>query len=359
MNNKVKNILLKLNEAGFESYIVGGFVRDSILNISTDDVDIATTATPKEVIELFELSKKNDEYGSIYFKDNFYNYDITTFRNEIEYNNRRPIVYEYTRELEIDAKRRDFTINALYMDSEGKIIDFYDGISDISNKIIRVIGNINDKMTEDPLRILRAIRLASELDFTLEDSLFIFIKQNKQLLRTLSNTRKKEELDRIFKSKYKEKGIQLIKELKLTGELNIVFPEHLVITDNYMAIWSQIENNYQFNNKDMDIIKSVKKVLKYGIIDNIVLFEYGLYPCYLAGEILNVPKSYISDVYKSLTIYSIKDIDINGDEIIELLGISPSEKLSDIIFDLEINILNNVLINKKDNIKDYLLENWR
>ena len=265
MNDKIKNILQKLIDKGFSAYIVGGFVRDYILGLETYDVDIATSATPKDVREIFDLNNGNDEnYGSIYIKDKLYNYDITTYRKELKYENRRPVEYEYIDSIHEDIQRRDFTINSLYMDLNGHVYDEVDGEKDLENKVIRMIGNINDKMIEDPLRLLRAVRFASTLNFKLEENLKNYIKQNTQLLRTLSYTRKKEELDRIFSSTNSLIGIELLQDLKMTKDLEINIPNNLVATTSAIGIWAQIEvlGDYQFSNQERDCIDKVKSIIK-------------------------------------------------------------------------------------------------
>jgi len=362
VNIKIKNVLSKLEEKGFKAYIVGGFVRDYLLGIASYDVDIATSAQPKDIKEIFDLSSSTDDnYGSVYFKDSLYNYDITTFRTEEKYENRKPVQFNYIDSIEEDVKRRDFTINALYMDSEGNIIDLVDGKKDLENKIIRVVGDIDTKMIEDPLRMLRAIRFSSLLEFEIDANLYSYIRRNKQLIRTLSSTRKKAELDAIFNDQNKLKGINLIKDLNLEEELEIKIPEDIKIVDRDLGIWAQImySSNYQFKNNDLSKIEDIKKVVSYGIIDNIVLYECGLYVCMIAGEILGISMSYISDIYKNMPIYSVKDIVINGNDIMEILNLEPSEKIKDIIFDLEINILNNNLANEEEELKAYLIKNWR
>lgn len=361
MNNKISNVLKKFIDNKYEAYVVGGYVRDFYLGNKTYDVDIATIARPKDIITLFDLSSSNeDNYGSISLKDSIYNYDITTYRKEISYENRKPNNIEYITDIKEDAKRRDFTINALYMDIDGKIIDYYDGIKDLENKVIRLIGS-KERLIEDPLRILRAVRFSSTLNFTIEESLFNYIRQNKELLRTLSYTRKKEELSKIFKSNNRMKGINTLIELGLDKELEIEFKENLVDVFDELGIWAQMSfsNNYPFKKQDKEKIENIKKILDYGIIDNIVLYQYGLYLSIIAGTILGYETSYISLIYKGMPIYSAKDIDITGDEIMSLLNIDASLKIKNIISDLEINILNNELINTKDEISKYLLENWR
>ena len=361
LNMRIKKVLSVLEDNGYDAYIVGGYVRDYIIGRETFDVDISTSAKPKEIRELFNLSNSNvDTYGSISFKDSLYNYDITTFRRDILYVNRKPIDYSFIESKEEDVLRRDFTINGLYMDKSGKIIDLVDGIKDIKDKTIRVIGNINEKMVEDPLRMLRAIRFAVELDFCLNDDIYKYIKQNKQLIASLSYERKKAELDLIFKSKNYIKGLSLIKELNIFDVLEIKY-DTLIPCSNYLGIWAQIDyiSKYPFTKNEKKQIENIKKIIKYGAIDNITLYECGLYPCIIAGEILGISKSYISDMYKNMPIYSIKDLKFNGDDIINTLKLKKCEKIKDIIKDVELNILNNTLKNEYEEIKKYILENWR
>lgn len=362
MNDKIKNILQKLEDNGFTAYVVGGFVRDYLLGIETYDVDIATSAEPKDVRSIFDLSNANDDnYGSIYIKDKLYNYDITTYRKELKYVNRRPVEYTYLDTVDEDIERRDFTINSLYMDKSGTVFDKVGGKQDLEDKIIRMIGNINDKMIEDPLRMLRAVRFAATLDFVLESTLKNYIKQNTQMLRTLSYTRKKEELDKIFSSQNRLKGINLLKNLKMDKDLDLEIPDDVVDSINPLGIWAQLKvsGDYSFTKEETDIIDKIKSIISYGIIDNVVLYEYGLYPSIIASDILGLNRKYISDIYKNMPIYSVKDIKINGDEIINILGIEPGSIIKDIILDTELNILNGTLENDFSKIKEYILKNWR
>mgnify|MGYP001080831120 CR=1 FL=1 len=362
MNDKIKNILQKLEDNGYTAYVVGGFVRDYLLGIETYDVDIATSAEPKDVRSIFDLSNANDDnYGSIYIKDKLYNYDITTYRKELKYVNRRPVEYTYLDTVDEDIERRDFTINSLYMDKSGTVFDKVGGKQDLEDKIIRMIGNINDKMIEDPLRMLRAVRFAATLDFVLESTLKNYIKQNTQMLRTLSYTRKKEELDKIFSSQNRLKGINLLKNLKMDKDLDLEIPDDVVDSINPLGIWAQLKvsGDYSFTKEETDIIDKIKSIISYGIIDNMVLYEYGLYPSIIASDILGLNRKYISDIYKNMPIYSVKDIKINGDEIINILGIEPGSIIKDIILDIELNILNGTLENDFSKIKEYILKNWR
>ena len=157
MNNSIKKILNKLEKNGFEAYVVGGYVRDYLLNITSYDVDICTNALRKDIIKVFKIKKGVSNYGSIGFKIGKYNYDITTYREDGEYNNHKPKSIKYVDNLLIDLKRRDFRINSICMNSEGKIFDYLNGKEDIHNKLVKTIGSTNVRLYEDPVRILRAI----------------------------------------------------------------------------------------------------------------------------------------------------------------------------------------------------------
>ena len=183
MLDNAKEILELLNEKGYKAYIVGGYVRDRIIGLDSYDIDIATNATPKLLNELFNEIIIFEDYGAIKlnYKGNIY--DITTFRKDLQYGiNRKDVKIEYTDLLEEDIKRRDFTINSLYMDKDENIIDLFNAKEDISNRIIKVNGNIKKKLIEDPLRILRAIRYSVKLDFEIESELYDEIKNNINLI---------------------------------------------------------------------------------------------------------------------------------------------------------------------------------
>ena len=175
MNSKIVNVLNKIEEHGFEAYIVGGFVRDYILGTESTDIDICTNALPKDIIKIFAIKKDIVNYGSINIKDGKYNYDITTYRMETNYDKRKPQKITYVNNLLTDIQRRDFTINSLCMNSSGQIIDLLNGKIDIDNHFIRVIGDLKQKLTDDPLRMLRAIRFATILDFRIDPLILSFI----------------------------------------------------------------------------------------------------------------------------------------------------------------------------------------
>ena len=163
MNDTARLILNKINESGFQAYLVGGYPRDLYLGRESTDFDICTNATPKDLTEIFgDVKQHLEQYGSVTVYLNNLRFEITTFRKDIKYiNNRKPIEIEYIDNLEDDLKRRDFTMNTMCLDSEGNLIDLLNGKEDIDKHLIRTVGDANKKISEDSLRILRAIRFAT------------------------------------------------------------------------------------------------------------------------------------------------------------------------------------------------------
>ena len=359
MNNKIELVLKKLIDSGFEAYVVGGYVRDYLLGKKTYDVDIATNAKPIEIMNVFNVNTNNDNFGMISIKDSLYNYDIMPYREEYKYSDRKPIEYTFTDDIVKDSERRDFTINSFYMDINGNINDPFNGKKDLDEKQIKVIGDIDTKFSDDPLRMLRAIRFASILNFDLDESIKNYIKSHKELISTLSFDRKKKELDKIFKNENKITGINLIKELDLEKVLNLKINDNFKYTISSEGIWAQIEcKNYNFSKSENVLIQTIRKIVDYGIIDNIVLYQYGLYPCVIAGEILGINEAHVSNLYSLMPIYSKNDINCSGDDIIDLLKIEPGVKVKKILNDIELNILNGDLNNKKEELLEYIKKNW-
>lgn len=353
--NDILEVLKKLEEKGFMAYFVGGYPRDLYLGIDTIDYDITTNATPKEMMEIFNV--KSEAYGCVKFTYKKNKFEATTFRRDIKYkDNRKPVEIEYVNDLETDLERRDFTINTLCIDSDGNYIDLLNGKKDIDNKIIKVVGNTNKKLKDDALRILRAIRFATVLNFKLDKTLIEGIKKYGYLVRELSYDRKKSELDKIFSSNNFEYGIKLIKELDLESPLEIN-TYNLKYTPYLVGVWAQINSpNYNFNKAEETTIKKVKELLNMDITDKMVIYKYGLYPISIAADIKGIDINIINDVYKKLNIKSRNDIDINAKEICTILKIEPSEIISDILSNLEYKIVNDELENRKDIIVKYLEE---
>lgn len=359
MDKIIKNILSKIESEGYEAYIVGGFVRDKILKRNTYDVDICTNALPVNLKSIFDISQKSNGYGGFNIKIKKYNIDITTYRKEKEYSNRKPVEVEYINNLFEDIKRRDFTINSLCMDKNDNIIDLLGGLDDIKKRTVKVIGEANEKFSQDPLRMLRAIRFATILDFTIENDTYEALCQNAHLVSTLSSERIKEELSKILSSKNYQIGLRLLRETGIADYLNIRFNDPKY-TDDLIGMWVQIEcSKIVFSKTEEQNISRIKKIVNKSHIDEFDLFNNGLYLCLVAGQILAIPRQKITKMYNHMAIKSMKDIAINGEDILDLLRIEPCKKVSLIINDVKIQILNKKLKNNKSEIKKYILEKWQ
>jgi len=357
MDKIIKNVLKELESNGFEAYIVGGYVRDYLLGIKSLDIDICTNALPKDLHKIFPVNNNSNNYGGFNLNIKNYNIDITTYRRELKYDNRKPTEIEYINTLEEDILRRDFTINSICLDKDEKIIDLVNGIEDLNNCVIKMLGNIKERLKEDPLRILRGIRFATILDFKLDEELYNEIKNNSELVSSLSTTRIKEELSKILMHKNFLKGLRLLKELGILKYLEIDFNEDIVYVSDICGMWSQLKfnKNYSFTKQENINIINIRQIIERGIINNEVLYKYGLYNSLVAGEILSINKNIINKMYNKLPIKSEKDLEISNEEIINILNIEPSKRIKEIKQKLINEILNNNLKNRNCDLRKYII----
>ena len=193
-------IVEQIEDAGFEAYFVGGSVRDYLLNKQINDIDIATSAMPEEIKEIFPHTiDVGIEHGTVMVVWNQSKYEITTFRTESAYvDYRRPEQVFFVRQLEEDLKRRDFTINALAMDKNGHIHDYFNGRDSLNVKEIKTVGNPHERFQEDALRIMRGIRFVSTLGFNLEEKTKISMEKNKHLLSKIAVERISNEFEKLL-----------------------------------------------------------------------------------------------------------------------------------------------------------------
>ena len=202
MNSKVKTVLSTLKSNGFSAYLVGGCVRDQLLLRQISDYDITTDATPDEILKVFDsfhTIKTGIKHGTVTVIIDKTPFEITTFRTDgIYQDNRHPSDVRYVKNLKEDLARRDFTINSMAMEENQTIIDYYNSIDDINNKIIRCVGNPDLRFKEDSLRILRALRFSSQLGFKIEDDTKAAIYENKHLLHNISAERISQEFSKLL-----------------------------------------------------------------------------------------------------------------------------------------------------------------
>ncbi len=218
----------RLKDTGFESYLVGGCVRDLILGREPKDWDVTTNATPEQIQAVFPDSFYENEYGTVGVKTGSEDariaiVEVTPYRVESGYSDkRRPDSVKFGTSLLEDLARRDFTINAIALDYKGHLIDPYDGQKDIKDKVVRAVGNARDRFNEDALRMLRAIRLVAELDFGIDGETAAAISENNRHLVSISRERVRDELIRILNSSQPMNALVLAQRL---GILEFIAPD--------------------------------------------------------------------------------------------------------------------------------------
>lgn len=233
---EVTMVLAVLQNASFEAFLVGGCVRDLIMGTKPKDFDITTNATPEEIIALFPKTFYENTYGTVGVvtcgeenlpvcsDETVKIVEVTPYRLESSYSdNRHPDEVKWSKDIEDDLKRRDFTCNAIaYNPVTGEIIDPFDGQTDIQNKIIRAVGNPDQRFNEDALRLLRAVRFMSQLDFDINTVTRESIEKNSHLLSNISRERIRDEFIKTIITDYPMRGLVMMKELDI---LKYVVPE--------------------------------------------------------------------------------------------------------------------------------------
>jgi len=223
INENAKNILLTLKRHGHDAVLAGGCVRDYILGIEPYDWDIATSATPNTIAEIFPKSIPVGKYfGVMTVLEGGEAFEVATFRTDGEYKDgRKPSSVSFS-SMKEDAQRRDLTINGMFYDLDLGVIDYVGGQVDLQAHIIQFIGFAEDRIKEDHLRIMRAVRFSLRLGFGIEQSAMESIKRNAHLLKKISSERIRDELDKIFSTgKYRE-ALELLSD---TGILKYILPE--------------------------------------------------------------------------------------------------------------------------------------
>ena len=237
----VKFIIDTYYNNNYEACMVGGCVRDSLLGLKPKDFDITTSALPEITENLFTKTIPTGiKHGTVTVVIDKENFEVTTYRTEENYiDNRRPEKVEFVKDLKEDLSRRDFTINAFaYNDKEG-LIDYFNGMDDLKNKVIRAVGDPNKRFNEDALRMLRAIRFSAQLGFSIESKTYDAIKDNVQLIKNISNERIRDELCKILLSDNPCEGIETLRE---TNMLSIILPEI-----NDLVEYTPLCNNHNRN----------------------------------------------------------------------------------------------------------------
>ncbi|MFI3260827.1 MAG: hypothetical protein R3Y13_03850 [bacterium] len=353
MKYAIRKVMNSITEQGFEAYIVGGYVRDKLLRKNSYDIDICTSATPLDLVKIFGKQTIN-KYGGLSFKIGKYDFDITTYRIDGKYELGKLQDVSFTNSLSIDLERRDFTVNTICMNKNGKIQYYFDAKKDLKNRKIKLVNNDISSLSDDPLRILRAIRFCTLLNFSMDENLKLLIQNNVDLLNNLSKEKIKSEFTKILLSDNYVYGLKLIEELNIAKFLSVK-TTNIKKSNDLLVMFAQIELNEEYFTKyETRRIKTIKNIINYGKIDNAILFENGLYFSVSVGEILGYKTKDIYVMFDEMWINENKPLCISGEDVKEIMNIDSGEIVGNILEELKQEILNKKLKNEKESIEQYL-----
>ncbi|MED3759283.1 CCA tRNA nucleotidyltransferase [Peribacillus frigoritolerans] len=380
-------ILELIEEAGFEAYFVGGSVRDYILGRPINDVDIATSATPQEIKRIFpNTADIGIDHGTVLVITDTGTYEITTFRTESGYSDfRRPDAVKFVRSLTEDLQRRDFTMNAIAMDKTGKIIDPFNGKRDLAQKRIITVGNPHERFHEDALRMMRALRFVSQLDFELDQETFDSLKENAQNISEIAVERILVEFEKLAGGSNKIKAFSLLLESGLYQYLPLFSSKKDHLMDllnlplhqlNAAEIWSII----MIHTKDQEIeealrawklpLKTIRNVQR--TIKLVKSKEPSAIDVFQAGHGITVQAAKVraalnagnvSDAeenahqrYNELIIKQMSDLAVTGTDLLIWHQEKPGPWVKEYLEKILKAVLNEELRNDKEEIKRWLVK---
>lgn len=349
----IKKIIMALEENGFEAYIVGGAVRDALLGLTPQDYDITTSCPPEKITELFEKTIPTGiKHGTVTVIIDNIPTEVTTYRIDGSYSdNRSPDTVTFTRSLQEDLARRDFTVNALAFNEKSGLTDLYYGETDLRNKIIRTVGEPEIRFSEDALRILRAVRFASTLDFKIEERTYNAAINLAENLQSISGERIYTELtkaimgencevlgDFINNGGLKALNITYAADFELLNRLSDNLPlrifSFLKLTDadlDYLSVKLHFSNKLKvYLDKAFYIDKELKSTDKthikhiLGYTETEVFWDYLEYKSAVLNEDIKEFKAILKEIKDNNEPYKISMLEISGNDL-ENLGFSGEE----------------------------------
>lgn len=379
-------VLQALEQAGHEAYFVGGAVRDVLLHRHIHDVDIATSAYPQEVKEIFARTVDTGiKHGTVTVLYNGSSYEVTTFRTESGYQDyRRPDHVTFVQNLDEDLKRRDFTINALAMNTQGQIIDLFDGLGDLQRHLIRAVGDPEQRFNEDALRMMRAVRFMSQLKFKLEASTKQAIADHHDLLKKISVERIRDEFVKMCLGQHARQAFAIFLETKLSEEVPdfagerqqlAIFPHLKFSPTEEASLWSiiiillKIENDqighFMRDWKNSNAIRQqVQRIVEFFDLlsdhapSDYELFKAGqktLISAIDVAHILGQPidSEALVDRYLALPIKNSSELAIDGRFLIDQ-GVQPGPRLGALLTQIKKKVISGQLANSAEAIGNYL-----
>lgn len=390
---EAKPILEKLHNSDFEAFYVGGAVRDYLLKRQIGDIDIATSAKPDEIKQIF--SKTVDvgaEHGTIIVLHNNKSFEVTTYRAETGYDDfRRPKSVSFISSLKEDLRRRDFTINAMAMDIEGTIYDYFDGRQHLKEKVIMTVDSPSERFSEDALRMLRAVRFISQLGFTLCPETKEALKELVHLLNAISVERKTVEIEKLFQGAYYKAAIQTLIDCQVNNylpgmaekehQLKILASFQLDLLTTREDLWTMITYKVEPPSVEkylrkwklpVKLIKIVEKNIRFLMLlqqekswTSLLLYEAGS-DCALSVErirsviddpnMVNENINAVKDSLHRLPIHNKSQLDITGHELIKIMKKKPGPWVAKLISEIEKEIILDKLENERSVIKEWVLK---
>ncbi|WP_102274776.1 CCA tRNA nucleotidyltransferase [Cytobacillus massiliigabonensis] len=385
-------LITKIEDEGYEAYFVGGSVRDLLLGRDIADVDIATSATPQEIQAIFPKTiDVGVEHGTIVVLFSGKTYEVTTFRTEAEYKDcRRPSGVQFIRSLEEDLKRRDFTMNAIAMDKTGQFIDPFHGKQAIENRVIQTVGKAKERFSEDALRMMRAVRFFSQLNFKIETKTREALIQNAYLLKHISTERKLIEFEKLLAGKNHRNALGVLHETELYMYLPgmALYSEGLIRMIKYDTTGLSIEEMWAFliyqlkiNENEMSTflktwklpVKKIKKIvqivkwlkvrLKMDWTDE-SLYEAGLNTIFSTERAYNLLHNqeidsrinHLLEQYEDLPIKQRSELKVTGNDLQEWFQKKPGPWIKEILDRIENAVIHRKVSNDNHSLREWLIK---
>ncbi len=385
------DIIEQINKRGFEAYFVGGCVRDYVLSLPIKDIDITTSATTDDLAHIFpKLIPIGIDHGTVLVRQHDYSFEITTYRGEQMDNTKdHSFNVSQTCSLEEDLKHRDFTMNAIAMDTDMKLIDFHEGLKDIQSGVIRSVGNPSERIQEDPLRIMRAIRFMSQFGFTIEAQTKRAMHYSAALLTSVAVERLLAECESIFAKTHCKKAVEQLTELELDCFLPIFSKEpnlllevssdiqplksfaeviavmHMLAPHHTISAWC---NAWKCSNKQKKkakkIVHACNDVRDNGLLNQFLIYKlhddldsfYRVYSTLHKDQ--NIPIETLYGIQKELPMTSRDELAIKGNDIIRLFPtIKPGKWIEDILSTIEYKVVMRELPNTIISLKEWIICN--
>lgn len=371
-------VIERLEQHGYEAVFVGGAIRDDLLGKQARDIDIATSAEPSEVQRIFSSTiDVGIKHGTVLVLIGQEPIEVTTYRTGKTASERKT--------LREDLLHRDFTMNALAMTKHGELIDFFGGQEDLKQHLIRAVGKPKERFQEDALRLLRAVRFASVLNFTIEGETFAAMKREANKLKEVAIERIKIELDKLFLGKNPSKGLQLIIESELNRSLPL-FPKELTKIEQLLPFNSSKEGwailmlaggftaremgkAYKLSNDEKSFLShveqaSINRSKQAFAIDD--FYRYDAIVLYLAEKFYNVTNDlkielsikHFEQEKSKLPIQSMKDLQVNGQDLLKWANVRGGRWVGEWMQKIEQAVLHRQWENETDKIKEWFIHDF-